>query len=791
MSYFNPLLLLILQSVAPGFPQAPTLRCPDRDRDLACDPVDRCFGDDRTGDLDRDRICADRDRCWGDDRVGDRDADRVCDDHDRCAGDDQAGDEDLDGVCDDVDLCAGVDATGDGDGDRICGDRDLCLGDDTTGDGDLDLICDDIDLCAGANARGDRDADGVCDDRDLCTGDDATGDADLDGLCADRDGCVGNNYVGDRDADGWCDDRDVCWNADDRLLNLDGDAVCDVRDICQGDNTTLDWDFDHLCGDRDQCHGDDAAGDADQDGVCDDLDGCAAGEVDLDGDGFCQDLCAGHDLTGDRDADGLCDDVDPCDDTQVAPGTACDVPSPLPVNPCVGTPILVLGRNTGFVTCPDGTVNRLFDSSGWLLPDTENPPNAPSWYGFTHACTSDAECSARPNGACVPISNGYEGVQRCIWGCDSDQDCITGELCRPPGVGKDEYGRARSFVAGSPDRGRGQCIAASCRSSSDCASGECGYSWTLGSCNIGSERLACRSEANDSCRTGAECEAYTDYIASCQGTTFTAGRGGFQCSYVSIFQLSCGRPLLDGAGRARLPALHRGAGQHEGDAARAAEVWARICAMEHASVASFARHMLELMALGAPPELLAAAAAAQGDEVRHAALAAEVAASLGLTVQPGPLALGGIAPHTTPDAVLDALVREGCVGETCSAAEAAWLAAEASDPAARAALRQIAEDEARHAALAWRTAAWIVARWPALRARFGAAIAAALASPAGPGEAEGLVAFGVCDAATRARVRADVARGVVGVVMGAGWGVPTVRGSSGGPGDVRGLTWSG
>ena len=45
--------------------------------------------------------------------------------------------------------------------------------------------------------------------------------------------------------------------------------------------------------------------------------------------------------------------------------------------------------------------------------------------------------------------------------------------------------------------------------------------------------------------------------------------------------------------------------------------WAEIAALEHASVASFARFTLQLLSLGAPPELLADVGQASADEIRR------------------------------------------------------------------------------------------------------------------------------------------------------------------------------
>src|SRR5262245_52773660 len=61
----------------------------------------------------------------------------------------------------------------------------------------------------------------------------------------------------------------------------------------------------------------------------------------------------------------------------------------------------------------------------------------------------------------------------------------------------------------------------------------------------------------------------------------------------------------------------------------AARRWARAAQYEHASVASFARFSLELLALGAPSDLIARAHRAAIDELEHTELALGVARALG------------------------------------------------------------------------------------------------------------------------------------------------------------------
>lgn len=144
-----------------------------------------------------------------------------------------------------------------------------------------------------------------------------------------------------------------------------------------------------------------------------------------------------------------------------------------------------------------------------------------------------------------------------------------------------------------------------------------------------------------------------------------------------------------------------------------ADAWARDAAMEHASVASFARAGQELLALGAPPSLLRACQRAIQDELRHAqacyALASRFA---GRPLGPGPLPMSSPRAADFAQLATDTF-REGCLGETVAALSAQRAANHCKDPQARATLIQIAQDEARHAELAWQTLAWALTQAPA------------------------------------------------------------------------------
>jgi hypothetical protein len=172
-----------------------------------------------------------------------------------------------------------------------------------------------------------------------------------------------------------------------------------------------------------------------------------------------------------------------------------------------------------------------------------------------------------------------------------------------------------------------------------------------------------------------------------------------------------GRPFVI-AGEARLARLDAAPGD------RVAAHWLEIARGEHASIAAFARFVAILQRHGAPARLLTEALAAAADEARHAeqtlALAARFA---GRELEFGALAIDD-ALQDTDDlaAALRAAVREGCIDETLAAHEAACLAATAEDPQVAVVLEQIAIDEARHAALAWKFVAWVLGQRPELRA---------------------------------------------------------------------------
>lgn len=143
--------------------------------------------------------------------------------------------------------------------------------------------------------------------------------------------------------------------------------------------------------------------------------------------------------------------------------------------------------------------------------------------------------------------------------------------------------------------------------------------------------------------------------------------------------------------------------------ARITASWARDAAMEHASVASFARFTLELLALGAPADLVLGAQEATRDEIEHALACFAIASRYaGRDLGPGKLDIGTTMPAVDLARSVEAAIVEGCVGETLSALLAEARLARAEDADVRTTLRRIANEEARHAELAWRFVGWAI-----------------------------------------------------------------------------------
>jgi hypothetical protein len=233
-------------------------------------------------------------------------------------------------------------------------------------------------------------------------------------------------------------------------------------------------------------------------------------------------------------------------------------------------------------------------------------------------------------------------------------------------------------------------------------------------------------KAGGLCPVGDDAEMAIPHVPSLGPFYVVAGpfQDQEQCCYIiQQYQDCTGRPFLVEGRAVAAPSCAGAPGWREegapqprvddlsaADRTALAEAWTRDGLFEHASIASFGRFALELLAAGAPADLVEDAHLAALDEARHAKLCLGLASAYaGAPVGPGAFPFGGGVEVTADLASIAARVaREGCVGETVAAVQAAEQLARATDPAVRAALAIIAEDEARHAELAWRAVVWAI-----------------------------------------------------------------------------------
>ncbi len=178
-------------------------------------------------------------------------------------------------------------------------------------------------------------------------------------------------------------------------------------------------------------------------------------------------------------------------------------------------------------------------------------------------------------------------------------------------------------------------------------------------------------------------------------------------------------------GRVLLPPIEHGGGWVSGalrleGAANAplglGRQWRENGRTEHASVASFARLTLDLMALGAPPALIASANQDALDEIRHTEACFALAYALdGKFESPGPFPAARSARtvlHSRalalPQLAVTSLI-DGALHEGVSARVIAKLARRCENPQICDVLKRIAADEGRHAAHGWDVVEWCLA----------------------------------------------------------------------------------
>jgi hypothetical protein len=405
------------------------------------------------------------------------------------------------------------------------------------------------------------------------------------------------------------------------------------------------------------------------------------------------------------------------------------------------------GEPTGYVECDGSSLHRTAQVE---CPSTKSE-TACTFETELSNCTYDSDCTASPNGYC--------SIWGCIchYGCAKDSDCGEGAIC----------------LCGDPV---GRCAPATCVTDDDCE-GLC-LSYHREPIGCTDPAFACQDLA-DVCASDADCGpgacSIDDGVRTCR-----------------LIECVIGRPFLV-AGEIRRAGLVRDAGVAHGSrwASRSnpdvsdlsaatrrelAQYWAEVASMEHASVAAFARFCLELLSLGAGPDLVTRTQGAIRDETQHARDAFGLAtAYAGEPLAPAALVVEDALHARNPLVIVRTAILEGCIGETVAAVEATEALARATDPAVREILARTARDEMRHAELAWSFVAWVLRAGPANLRTAAAALLTDLveselaqaqrhapgADAAAHAPDPALAAHGALDAATRTEVRLKVLSEVI------------------------------
>ncbi|NUP05413.1 MAG: ferritin-like domain-containing protein [Polyangiaceae bacterium] len=338
--------------------------------------------------------------------------------------------------------------------------------------------------------------------------------------------------------------------------------------------------------------------------------------------------------------------------------------------------------DTDVVSCEGVPVRR--QSATCDLPSNDAPASCET----SGVCSASTDCPGSADAVCLKDGDDCS----CFVGCREDSHCAAGSVCHCGPHG-------------------GICVSApECRTSADCGEGsECVLYRTLDPCDSSpSYGLACTTP-EDTCLPG---------IGQCPDNCRPIGGGAFECE-----SQSCdigGRPfLVDGGARvAPIAAIANGwsaplypalDGLSDDERHERAAHWAHIAQLEHASVAAFARFAMQLLSLGAPPELIAGATSAMNDELAHARLAFGLASAYAdAPVGPAHLPVDGALDESSLQAIVTTLFDEGCIGETFAAVMASADRARETDPVVENVLSRIAEDEAEHGLLAWRSLRWML-----------------------------------------------------------------------------------
>lgn len=198
---------------------------------------------------------------------------------------------------------------------------------------------------------------------------------------------------------------------------------------------------------------------------------------------------------------------------------------------CQDAPLLP-DQDTGFFRCTDGSIHRTEAKTCPSKLPTAAVCGDPSGDPLG-SCKMDADCKDAPNGYCMQSFGGAGIFCNCSYGCTSDQECQSGQIC----------------ACGDSI---GVCVTTTCVTDADCGVGSACLSYTVASaCSASSLGFACTT-AGDECKGDADCPP-----AGSSGFPMYCGHDGTKRTCLETPPACPGRPLVIAA-RMRMAGLHRG-----------------------------------------------------------------------------------------------------------------------------------------------------------------------------------------------------------------------------------------
>jgi hypothetical protein len=150
------------------------------------------------------------------------------------------------------------------------------------------------------------------------------------------------------------------------------------------------------------------------------------------------------------------------------------------------------GKLTGYEKCSNGLIHRKVANNCPSVLPRERKVSADSG-----DCSYDKECNEKPLGQCEKPFFG-RNVAVCVYGCSTDADCETGEICECGNVA-------------------GICIRADCRTDRDCPNGKLCAATAIAGCPE-LVKYACQNELDECavrCNGGKVCSRGRDGVARC------------------------------------------------------------------------------------------------------------------------------------------------------------------------------------------------------------------------------------------------------------------------------------